>query len=48
MKEKVSLGVSTVESNRDRDRDVLTVEMSVFEMSRSTVSIETKIKIETL
>ena len=49
----VSLGVSTVESNRDRDvstcwdvvfqtvETFLTVEMSVFELSRPKVSIET-------
>ena len=58
--EFVSLGVSTVETNRDRDfsmcRDIIfqtvetfsTVEMSVFELSRSRVSIETLTKIETL
>ena len=57
---QLSLGVSTVETNRDRDfsmcRDIIfqtvetfsTVEMSVFELSRSRVSIKTLTKIETL
>ena len=52
----LSLGVLTVETNQDRDRDIifqtvktfLTVEMSVFELSRLRVSIETLTKIETL
>ena len=49
---ELGLGVSTVESNRDRDvsthREVLfqTVEESVLEMSRSRVSIEISTKIE--
>ncbi len=58
LERKVGLGVSTVESNRDRDvstrRDVFfqtvkifsTVKISVFEMSRLRVSIKIKAKIK--
>ncbi len=52
----LSLGVSTVETNRDRDRDLvfqtvetfLTYRDNTFKVLRLRVSIETRTKFETL